>query len=318
MTNTAFINTARLDFDRKLDFSMLAKLTNLSMHNASTGEEIPELVRNQDIIITKEFPLGREVIGQLPSTVKLICEAGTGYNNIDVTAARDRGIAVCNVPGYSTDAVAQLAITLMLNLGISLTRQQKMLHGKNFDNFTRHVRVPLCEVRGKALGLIGFGAIAQQVAGIARSLGMNILATTRTHRPEMFPWVDFVGMEDMLTRSDFVSIHCPLTADTRHLIDGDRLKLMKPTAFLLNTSRGAIINEGDLIAALQNGTIAGAGLDVQDPEPPETDNPLFGMDNVILTPHIGWKSLETRQRLVTILAENIESFMAGRPDNRVA
>jgi glycerate dehydrogenase len=318
MTNTAFINIAKLDFDNSLDFSALEKLTTLQRHNARTDEEILELVRDQDIIVTKELPLGKELIDRFPSRVRLICEAGTGYNNIDIAAARGRNIAVCNVPGYSTGAVAQLAITLILNLSISLVRQQRMLHEKRLDNFTSSVRVPLCEVHDKTLGVIGFGAIARQVARIARSLEMDVLVHTRTPRPAQHPEVRFVGLEELLGQSDFVSLHCPLTADTHHLIDKGRLALMKPAAFLVNTSRGALIKEADLIEALEKGAIAGAGLDVQDPEPPEPDNPLFAMDNVILTPHIGWKSFETRQRLVTKVAENIESFIKGDFKNRVA
>lgn len=318
MIKTAFINIARLDFDNSLDFSDLEKITHLERDNATSAEEVLELVQNQNIIITKEMPLGRDLISNFPSSVTLICEAGTGYNNIDIAAARDKNIAVCNVPGYSTGAVAQLAITLMLNLSLSLVRQQKMLHRKSFDNFIRHVQVPLCEIHNKTLGVIGFGAIAQQVICIARSLGMNILVNTRTPKPELNPEVDFVSIEELLSCSDFVSVHCPLSADTHHLIDIHMLKLMKSSAVIVNTSRGALINELDLIEALGNGIIAGAGLDVQDPEPPELNNHLFNMDNVILTPHIGWKCIETRQRLVMLIAENITSYLSGSLKNRVA
>lgn len=318
MTNTAFINSAKLDFNNNLDFSLLEKITNFSRYNAQKSDEVLQLVHNQDIIITKELPLGRDLITRFPSSVKLICEAGTGFNNIDIDAAREMDIAVCNVPGYSTGAVAQLAITLMLNLGISMPRQQKMIHRKQFDNFTRHVQVQLSEICNKTLGVIGFGAIAQQVINIARSLGMNILVNTRTPKHECNPEVEFVGLEELLKRSDYVSIHCPLTADTHHLIDKEMLKLMKSSGVIVNTSRGALINEAHLIEALNNGIIAGAGLDVQDPEPPELNNPLFEMDNVILTPHIGWKSIETRQRLVLLIAENIESYIKGALKNRVA
>lgn len=317
MTNTAFINTAKLDFNNDLDFSPLENITDFSRHNARTGDELLQLVQNKNILISKEFPLDKDLIAQFPPSVKLICEAGTGYNNIDIAAARDRNIAVCNVPGYSTGAVAQLAVTLMLNLSISLVRQQIMIHKKQFDNFTRHIQVPLCEIHDKTLGVIGFGAIAQQVIRVARSLGMNVLVHTRTPKPELHPDLRFVCIEDLLRHSDFVSLHCPLTIDTHHLIDKAKLQLMKPSACIVNTSRGALIDETDLIEALRNGTIAGAGLDVQDPEPPESTNPLFAMENVILTPHIGWKSFETRQRLVMLLAENIEAFLRGTHKNRI-
>ena len=217
------------------------------------------------------------------------------------------------MPEYSTEAVAQLAITFILNLSISLPRQLQMLHGQNFDNFTKAVQVPLAELRGKTLGVIGFGAIAQQTARIAQVLGMEILVHTRTPRPEAHPGIGFESLDNVLRTSDYLTLHCPLNGDTRHLINRERLGLMKPTAFLINTSRGGLVLEADLIEALQNCVIAGAGLDVQDPEPPEPDNPLFRMENVLLTPHIGWRRRETRQRLVGKVVETIAAYLQGDP-----
>lgn len=318
MKNTVILNGAKLDFDNKLDFSSLSKLTAVTRYEVSSDEEILERVKGQHIIITKELPVGRDLISQFPSSVELICEAGTGYNNIDITAARERNIAVCNIPSYSTEAVAQLVITFLLNLSSSLIQQQIMLQKKNFDNFTKHLQVPHFELQDKTLGIIGAGAIGREVIKIALTLGMKILVHSRTPKSWGEANVQFVSLEDLLIQSDFVSIHCPLTADTRHLINRDKFKLMKPTSFIINTSRGPIIKETDLIAALQEGTIAGAALDVQDPEPPELNNPLFDMDNVILTPHIGWRRLESRQRLIKLMADNIEAFIEGRPINIVS
>lgn len=318
MKNTVILNGAKLDFDNKLDFSSLSKLTAVTRYEVSNDEEILERVKGQHIIITKELPVGRDLISQFPSSVELICEAGTGYNNIDITAARERNIAVCNIPSYSTEAVAQLVITFLLNLSSSLIQQQVMLQKKNFDNFTKHLQVPHFELQDKTLGIIGAGAIGREVIKIALTLGMKILVHSRTPKSWGEENVQFVSLEDLLIQSDFVSIHCPLTADTRHLINRDKFKLMKPTAFIINTSRGPLIKETDLIAALQEGTIAGAALDVQDPEPPELNNPLFDMDNVILTPHIGWRRLESRQRLIKLMADNIEAFIEGRPINVVS
>lgn len=317
MEKIVFLNSARLNFDNKLSFSPLMELGTFTEYENSGNEEILERVKDQNIIITKELPLGKNLIEQFPPSVKLICEAGTGYNNIDILAAAKKGIKVCNVPGYSTEAVAQLAITFMLNLASSMTLQQNMIKQKNFTNFTRCLQVPHFELQNKTLGVIGTGAIGLQVIKIARVLGMNILAYTRTQKNYDDPNIKSVSLENVLSDSDFVSIHCPLTPDTRHLINKDRLNLMKPTAFIINTSRGAIINESDLIEALQKGTIAGAALDVQDPEPPELSNPLFTMDNVILTPHIGWKCFESRQRLIHLLADNMEAFIKGKPINVV-
>jgi glycerate dehydrogenase len=318
MKNTVILNGAKLDFDNKLDFSSLSKLTTVTKYDVSSNEEILERVKGQHIIITKELPVGRDLISQFPSSVELICEAGTGYNNIDIAAAKEKNIAVCNVPSYSTEAVAQLVITFLLNLSSSLIQQQIMLNNKNFDNFTKHLQVPHFELQGKNLGIIGAGAIGKDVIKIALTLGMNILVHSRTPKSWGDARVQSVSLEELLTQSDFVSIHCPLTADTRHLINKDRLKLMKPTSYIINTSRGPIIKETDLITALQQGEIAGAALDVQDPEPPELNNPLFDMDNVILTPHIGWRRLESRQRLIKLMADNIEAFIAGKPVNIVS
>lgn len=317
MHNTVFLNSGKLDFDNKLDFSQLSELTTFTKFNASTDAEIIQRVQGQEVVITKELPLGKILIDQFPPSVKLICEAGTGYNNIDIVAARTKNIAVCNVPTYSSEAVAQTVIAFILNLSSSLVQQQIMLERKNFDNFTKFLQVPHFELQGKTLGIIGGGAIGRQAIKIALTLGMNILVYDLAPMPTVAPSVRYVSLEELLAGSDFVSIHCPLNATTKHLVNKETLALMKPTAFIINTSRGPLIKEVDLIEALQNGKIAGAGLDVQEQEPPELDNPLFTMDNVIMTPHIGWKRLESRQRLIKIMADNIGAFTKGIPTNIV-
>lgn len=317
MKNAVFLNAAKVDFDKKLDFSSITELTAVTKYDSSSDEEILARVKNQNIVITKEMPVGKDLISRFPESVQLICEAGTGYNNIDIAAAREKNITVCNLPGYSTEAVAQLAVTFMLNLSSSLIHQQIMLERKNFDNFTKYLQVPHVELKDKTLGVIGAGSIGRQVMNVALALGMNILAYNRTPKSWGNPKIQSAGLDELLKQSDFVTIHCPLTAGTRHLINKDTLKLMKPSAFLINTARGAIINELDLIEALQQKVIAGAALDVQDPEPPALDNPLFSMDNVILTPHIGWRCIESRQRLIELLAVDIKAFIEGKPVNVV-
>lgn len=318
MQNIVFLNLAKLNFDNKLDFSSIEELTTFRKYDESSNKDILERVRNQAIVITKELTLGRDLISQFPPCVKLICEAGTGYNNIDIVAAREKNIMVCNVPSYSTQAVANLVITYILNFSSSLIQQQMMIKQKNFDNFTKHLELPHFELQNKTLGVIGgFGAIGREVIKIALALGMRILIYSRTEKPWNNQDVHFVSLEELLRQSDFVTINCPLTKQTLHLIGRQQMKLMKPSAFIINTSRGAIIKETDLIEALQNGEIAGAALDVQDPEPPQQTNPLFNMENVILTPHIGWKRLESRQRLINLMAVNIESFIKGNLINVV-
>lgn len=315
MNNIVFLNSSRINFDDKLDFSSLDNLGKFTKFEESNNEEIIGRVKNQNIVITKELTIDRELIEQFPPSVKLICEAGTGYNNIDIEAAKEKNIAVCNVPGYSSEAVSQLVITFILSLSSSLAEQQRMIESKKYDNFTKHLMVPHLEVQNKTIGVIGAGAIGQQVIKVAKALGMNILVYSRTPKYLGASSIKFVSLEKLLKESDFVSIHCPLTADTRHLINKSKLVLMKSSAFIINTSRGAIIKETDLIEALENKKIAGAALDVQDPEPPALNNPLFNMKNVILTPHIGWRCFESRQRLIELLASNVEAYINEQPIN---
>ncbi|MEL7624389.1 MAG: NAD(P)-dependent oxidoreductase [Clostridiales bacterium] len=318
MKNTVFLNSGKVDFDNQLDYASLRHVTNITTYKESSQEEILERITGQNIIISKEIPLSRDLIEKFPPSVELICEAGTGYNNIDLAAAKEKNISVCNIPAYSSEAVAQLTIAFLLDLSSSLSRQQVMLSQGNYDNFNKHLMVNHVEINKKTLGVIGAGNIARQVIKVARALGMNVLVNSRSPRTWDDPQIQQVSLDELLKASDFVAIHCPLTPDTRHLINKEKLQLMKSTAFIINTARGAIINEGDLIEALENKTIAGAALDVQDPEPPKADNPLFSMDNVILTPHIGWKCSESRQRLMDMLAENIRCYTKGKPVNVVS
>ena len=309
------LNAKKMNFDGKLDFSVLS--SDVTVYDDTTEQQLSERIQGANIIVTKEMPVSAEMIQKFPESVKLICEAGTGYNNIDLEATRKKGITVCNIPSYSTERVAHTAIMMILNLSSAMQVQMKMLACGNHDNFTRNLQVPHVEVNGKTLGIIGAGHIGRKVIQIAQALDMNILVYTRTPREDE-KGIRYVSLEELLKNSDYVSMHCPLTESTKHMINKESLSLMKPSAFIINTSRGALIDETALIEALENGTIAGAGLDVQETEPPEETNPLYTMDQVLLTPHMGWKGLETRQRLVSILADNIKQFMEGNPINVVS
>lgn len=309
------LNAKKMNFDGKLDFSVLS--SDVTVYDDTTNEELPGRIQGADIIVTKEIPVSAEMIQRFPESVKLICEAGTGYNNIDLEAARKKGITVCNIPAYSTERVAHTAIMMILNLSSTMQVQMKMLANGNHDNFTKNLQVPHVEVNGKTLGVIGAGHIGKKVIKIAQALDMNILVYTRTPREDE-KGIRYVSLKELLEHSDYVSLHCPLTESTKHMINKETLKLMKPSAFIINTSRGALIDEAALIEALKNGKIAGAGLDVQETEPPKETSPLYTMENVLLTPHMGWKGLETRQRLVSILADNIKNFLAGNPKNVVS
>ena len=309
------LNAKKMNFDGKLDFSVLS--SDVTVYDDTTEQQLSERIQGADIIVTKEMPVSAEMIQKFPESVKLICEAGTGYNNIDLEATRKKGITVCNIPSYSTERVAHTAIMMILNLSSAMQVQMKMLACGNHDNFTRNLQVPHVEVNGKTLGVIGAGHIGRKVIQIAQALDMNILVYTRTPREDE-KGIRYVSLEELLKNSDYVSMHCPLTESTKHMINKESLSLMKPSAFIINTSRGALIDEAALIEALENGTIAGAGLDVQETEPPEEASPLYTMDQILLTPHMGWKGLETRQRLVSILADNIKQFMEGNPINVVS
>lgn len=317
MKNAVFLNSSKVDFDGKLNFNALKKEANITLYEKTEKEDILTRVEGQNIVITKEIPMGRELIERLPSSVELICEAGTGYNNIDIKAAREKNITVCNIPSYSSDAVSQLVLAFILSLSSSLTVQQTMIREKKLDNFSSHLQVNHFEVSGKTLGVIGAGKIALEVIKRARAFNMNVLIYSRTVKDLKDENIQFVSLGKLLTDSDFVTIHCPLTEETRYLIRKEKLALMKPSAYLINTARGAIIKEADLVEALRAGVIAGAALDVLEQEPATVDNPLLSLPNCILTPHIGWQCLETRQRLLQMLADNIHGFLTGNVQNCV-
>ena len=309
------LNAAKMDYDGTLDFTGLSD--EVVVYADSTPEEIAGRAQGADAIVTKELVLTEELVRALPGTVKLICEAGTGYNNIAIGVCRKLGITVCNVPAYSSERVAHTAIMMILCLSSSVPRQVRMLERRDRRNFSEHLLVAHTEVNGKTLGVIGAGNIGRTVIRVARALGMDVLVHTRTPREEE-EGVAYTDLDTVLRQSDYLSLHCPLTDETRHIIDRDALAKMKETAFLINTSRGALVDEDALIEALGQGRIAGAGLDVQETEPPADDNPLYDMENVLLTPHMGWKGFETRQRLVSVIEDNIRAFRARQPQNVVS
>ena len=309
------LNAAKMNYDGLLDFSVLSPET--VVYEDSSPDQIIERIQGACAVVTKELPVPADMIEQFPDSVRLICEAGTGYNNIAIDAARQKGIMVCNVPAYSSHRVAHTAIMMMLNLSSTMQTQIKMLGRGDRSNFTDHLQVPHVELNGKTLGVVGYGNIGRQVIRVAQALDMKVLCYTRTARPDEEN-LSFVTLETLLKESDYISLHCPLNDKTRHLINEETISLMKPSAFLINTSRGALIDEPALIRALTEKRIAGAGLDVQETEPPAQDNPLYTLENVVLTPHMGWKGLETRQRLVGVVAADIQGFLNGNPVNVVS
>ncbi|WP_390410056.1 NAD(P)-dependent oxidoreductase [Lacticaseibacillus jixiensis] len=314
MTKIVVLNGAAVNFDGKIDWNSLGD--DVTVYDQTPQALIATRTADADIVVTKEMPMPEAVIAQLPASVQLCIEAGTGYNNYTLAALRKRQIALCNIPAYSTQRVAQTAVMLMLNLASSMQTQLAMLAKNDFSNFTEHLQVPHVELNGKVLGVFGYGHIGQALIAIAQAMGMRVLVSTRTKRADL-PGVHFTTADDLLANSDVVSLNLPLTPQTAHMINQAALAKMKPSAFLINTARGGLVDEQALVAALRKHEIAGAGLDVQEHEPLAADSPLFALDNVIVTPHMGWKGLETRQRLVKIIRENIDAWLAQKPINRV-
>lgn len=309
------VNASKMNYDHALDFSILSN--DVQVYDNSTNTELIERIQGARVVVTKEISVTAELLSQFPDTVKLIVEAGTGYNNIDLNAAKAKGITVCNIPAYSTERVAHTVIMMILNFASTMQQQIGMLAKGDRSNFTKHLQVSHTEVNGKTLGVVGAGHIGMEVIKVAKALGMNILVHTRTPKADG-DGIRYVSLDELLENSDYITLHCPLNDQTKHLINKETIGKMKPNVVIVNTGRGALINEADLCEALAAKRIAGAGLDVQDVEPPAEDSPLYTLDNVIITPHMGWKGLETRQRLVGIIRDNIQAFLKGEPINVVA
>lgn len=309
------VNASKMNYDHALDFSVLS--SDVQVYDDSTNEELIERIQGARVVVTKELPVGADLLSQFPDTVKLIVEAGTGYNNIDLNAAKERGITVCNIPAYSTERVAHTVIMMILNFASTMQKQIGMLAKGDRSNFTKHLQVSHTEVNGKTLGVVGAGHIGMEVIKVAKALGMNILVHTRTPKADG-DGIRYVSLDELLENSDYITLHCPLNDKTKHMINKETIDKMKSSAVIINTGRGPLINEADLCEALATKRIAGAGLDVQEVEPPAEDSPLYTLDNVIITPHMGWKGLETRQRLVGIIRDNVQAFFKGEPINVVS
>lgn len=311
---TVVLNAGLVNYDGNVDYSSIA--SEVIIYDETPEDLILERVQCATVVVTKEMKVPGKIIRQFPDSVKMICEAGTGYNNIDLDAVREKGIMLCNIPAYSSERVAHTGIMMMMNLASEMQKQIRMLAEGNHDNFHKHLMVKHVELNGKTLGLIGYGNIAKEMSKVAQALGMRVIVSTRTPREDS-EGVHFTDFDTVLRESDFLSLNCPLNDTTRHMIDKAALDKMKPSAYIINTARGALIDEKALIRALQEGVIAGAGLDVQEVEPLDENSPLFTMDSVIITPHMGWRGLETRRRLIDLLRENIKAFAKGQPINRV-
>ena len=270
-----------------------------------------------EIVLTNKTPLAAETLAELP-TVRLISVLATGVNVVDLEAARAGGITVCNVPGYSTPHVAQTVFALLLELTNRTADHTAAVRAGDWTACPDFCfwRGELVELAGRTLGVVGYGAIGRAVATIGKAFGMRVLASRRSAATAE-EGVAFTDIDTVFRESDVISLHCPLTPETEGLVNATRLATMKPTAYLINTARGGVVVEEDLAAALNAGTLAGAGLDVLSAEPPPADNPLLTATNCLITPHLAWASRASRERLIAATAENIRGFLAGTPQNVV-
>jgi len=319
------LNSARLDFDGRISWEKAKRTADMTMFEKTETEEIVPRVAGMDIVMNKEFPIPGDIIRQFPPSVKLIAEAGTGYNNIDVDACREKGIKLCNVPEYTTEAMGHMAITLVMALSCSLAPQMKAL-AKGDRTYMHQCHLGMLdhfEITDKTFGIIGgLGYIASQISKMALNLGMKVIVSDLPSTPLGMrdTGVEVVSFDDLLRKSDFISTMTPLNKHTKGLVNAAAFDKMKPTAYIINTARGPIIDQDALVDALRKKKIAGAALDVfgegsAPPPPLPDDSPLYDvfneLDNVILTPHIGWQRLEARQRLVDMVADNMAAFARG-------
>jgi glycerate dehydrogenase len=297
----------------------LEKLGRLQVHDRTSPESLPAIAADADVLITNKCPISAESIEKLPS-LKFIAVTATGFNIVDVAAARARNIPVSNVPEYGTQTVAQFTWALILGLCHRVGRHAESVSAGDWSKCPdfAYWLSPQIELAGKNLGLVGFGRIAQQVARIGRAFGMNVLASGRPGSPRPADTsIQWLSKEELFAASHVVSLHCPLTKDTEQMVNRQLLGRMRPDAFLINTSRGGLVNERDLADALRGGQLAGAAVDVVSQEPIRPDNPLLNAPNCLITPHMAWSSLSARQRLMQCTAENVAAFLAGKPINVV-
>lgn len=299
-----------------LSWERLEALGECTVYPRTTDEQLLERAANAEILLTNKVIINRTTIEALPQ-LKYIGVLATGYNVVDVAAAKEHGIVVTNIPAYSTPSVAQMVFAHILNITQRVGHYaDEARHGvwTACQDFS-YSNTPLVELQGKKIGIVGLGNTGYNTARIAIGFGMKVHAYTSKSRLQLPPEVRKMELDELFATCDIVSLHCPLTEETRELVNERRLKLMKPSAILINTGRGPLVNEQDLANALNNGTIYAAGVDVLSTEPPRADNPLLSAKNCFITPHIAWATQEARQRLMEIACNNVEQFIKNKPQN---
>jgi glycerate dehydrogenase len=311
-----FLDSSTVDFG-DMDFSSIAELGELVCHRVTSKDQVIDRCKDAEIIITNKVVIDDEVISKCTG-LKMIAEAATGYNNIDIAAAKKRGIVVSNVPGYSTATVSQLTMSFILAMSTELIKYNNAAHDGSWSRseiFTMGTW-PFFDLEGKTIGIMGLGAIGEEVARLCEAFRMKVVVLKRVEGKSEGPYPR-LALTELAAESDFISIHMPLTDYSKYIVNKDFLSRMKKTAFLINMARGPIVDSAALCHALENGIIAGAAIDVMEQEPPLADDPLLKAPNLIITPHIAWASIESRRRLVAEITENIKAFKNGNPRNVV-
>ena len=299
-----------------VSLSPIEAMGNVRIFDALPAEQIISAIGDSDAVIVNKAKITAEVMDACKN-LRFVGLFATGYNNIDTKAAKERGIVVCNVPGYSTSSVTQHTFALILHFASHADDYAASVARGDWANSSTfsYLSFPISELAGKTLGIFGFGTIGKSVANVAKAFGMNVIATVR--RPVAFDGVEFVDKDMLFACSDYLSLHCPLTDDTKHFVNAETLAKMKPTAVIINTARGGVIEEEALTEALNRGQIRGAGIDVLDIEPMRSHHPYLTAKNCYITPHVAWGSIEARTRLIDLVAENLRAFEKGEPINVV-
>jgi glycerate dehydrogenase len=297
-----------------LSWAALEALGACDIYDQTPPELVVERARQADIVVTNKVILSRETLERLPK-LRFISVSATGYDVVDVVAARERDIPVSNVPTYGTASVAQMTFAHLLNLTQHVAYHAETVRRGRWVEADAwcYWDYPLVELKGLTFGVIGFGRIGRASAALAKAFGMKVIAYDAYVSDSGDPEIEMVDLDRIFGESDVVALHCPLTPDTEGLVDSRRLSQMKKSAFLINTSRGPVVNNADLAEALNDGAIAGAGLDVLNVEPPAPDNPLLQAKNVYITPHISWATRSARARLLQTAIANVQAFMEGEP-----
>jgi len=302
-----------------LSWEDITNLGDVEIYDRTPTNQVYERAKDADILVVNKVVLDEVTLNRLSGKLKCICTLATGYNNVDIKTANRWKITVCNAVGYSSSSVAQHVFALLLELTNQVALNNQSVQNNEWANSVdwSYRKSPMMQLAGKTMGIYGPGQIGRKVIEIARAFGMKIIATRKRRNIWKPDYVKIVDLQTLFGKSDVLTLHAPLTYENKGLVNRNTLSMMKPTALLINTGRGGLVNESDLREALLQGWIGGAGLDVLSEEPPPKDHPLLKIPNCIITPHQAWGTKESRSNLIRIVAQNIAAFLEGKPQNVV-